>query len=919
MASTGEAAASPPLPASTNNTMTFRVAAIEVFELGRDGLWRRRRAAADAEADTRLVAALPSSPMASASATPRFDFSQTTASPLLQPAHAVEAARLFDQDSPPQRELPPGWAWLDGWHVAQPWTYSTAGCSVRRRKWVRDCSGPRASLSQHDDTYAWLLEEEQLDESAKAADSKDGGSADPDDDHAAIASEINSLWSHWGELVRESSASQNEAGQESLFSVALKALKLDESEHSQIALHDASDDEATGEDDGDGDLMRQASTASTTSDGWEKISPTAANDTYASFEELQHPDVEPTTILIMTIGSRGDIQPFVALGKGLQNYGHRVRLAGFEVFRDFVESNGLEFFPLAGDPVSLMKLCVDHSFFSLSFIFEGIVNFRTFYRRLLQSCWQACLEPSADGTPFHPDAVIANPPVTAHYHVAEALGVPLFIGFTMPWSRTGQFPHPMMADRGWGGYDYNRRTFKMLELTTWLGFGDIINSFRAKELKLPKLGIQEGAFCLHKNKVRHFYAYSPNLVPKPRDWPGWCHVTNYWFLDQGKTDWVPPADLEAFLGAGPKPVYVGFGSIPASDAKALTQLILAARERAGVRLILAGGWGGLGGDAAESASSNVFFLKSCPHDWLFPRCSAVVHHGGAGTVAAGLRAGCPTGIVSFFGDQFFWAEIVNRKGVGICTTAHALTEDWLTRAFEELPSDKYRTPAAQLGKEIEEMNGVQEAVRLYNINLPLDWSKRTETAVLFEHQSWITGRWLAPAFSDHFVAPATHENGDREQQRPATKEDVQVSHGWAWTKPWEIVHNKDCDNEGWMYASSSAGPFSSKASKQGFALCFPCRSDQITRLFVCRNNCVCLACVRVFAHPCLQTLCLANDFVFFTLSSRPRTLRVRLVCCRCFACGAGSVPVPVARDIATAQHAANSRDTANPFEGPMLV
>jgi hypothetical protein len=159
-----------------------------------------------------------------------------------------------------------------------------------------------------------------------------------------------------------------------------------------------------------------------------------------------------------------------------------------------VETHGIEFFPLAGDPKALMKLCVDHGMFSVSFIYEGLVNFRSFYVDLLNSCWQACIAPR-DGKPYAPTAIISNPPVmgaslhtfltltltptltltlthshshshslthsltltnTAHYHLAEALKIPLFIAFTMPWTQTAEFPQPMLADRGWGTALYNK-------------------------------------------------------------------------------------------------------------------------------------------------------------------------------------------------------------------------------------------------------------------------------------------------------------------------------------------------------------------------------------------------------------------------------------------------------------------------------
>ena len=156
------------------------------------------------------------------------------------------------------------------------------------------------------------------------------------------------------------------------------------------------------------------------------------------------------------------------------------------------------------------------------------------------------------------------------------------------------------------------------------------------------------------------YGYSPAVIPPPADWGADIHVTGYWFLDPAE-DWTPDAALTDFLAAGPPPVYVGFGSMSSRNPEATANLILDALARTGQRGIIHAGWGGL---QRTDLPASVMMVDGVPFAWLFPRVAAVVHHGGAGTTSAGLRAGVPSVVVPFFGDQPFWAQRVADLGVG---------------------------------------------------------------------------------------------------------------------------------------------------------------------------------------------------------------------------------------------------------------
>jgi UDP:flavonoid glycosyltransferase YjiC (YdhE family) len=148
---------------------------------------------------------------------------------------------------------------------------------------------------------------------------------------------------------------------------------------------------------------------------------------------------------------------------------------------------------------------------------------------------------------------------------------------------------------------------------------------------------------------------SPALIPKPNDWHNHISISGFYFLSLA-SNYTPAPDLAAFLEAGPPPVYIGFGSIVVDDPNAMTKMIFEAVKLTGQRALVSKGWGGIGADEL-GIPEGVFMLGNVPHDWLFNKVSCVVHHGGAGTTAAGIACGRPTVIVPFFGDQPFVSHL----------------------------------------------------------------------------------------------------------------------------------------------------------------------------------------------------------------------------------------------------------------------
>ncbi|PWA62788.1 UDP-glucuronosyl/UDP-glucosyltransferase [Artemisia annua] len=428
----------------------------------------------------------------------------------------------------------------------------------------------------------------------------------------------------------------------------------------------------------------------------------------ADFDTTDIPKFPPLQIVMLIVGTRGDVQPFVAIGKRLQEYGHRVRLATHSNFKEFVRSSGLEFFPLGGDPKVLAGYMVKNKGFLPSEPSEIQIQ-RSQIKDIVFSLLPACTSDDPDTKiPFNVDAIIANPPAYGHTHVAEALKVPLHIFFTMPWTPTSEFPHPLSRVRQPVA---NRLSYQIVDALIWMGMRDIINEFRKKRLKLRPVTYLSGSNSSPQD-LPYGYIWSPHLVPKPKDWGPHIDVVGFCFLDLASS-YVPPDSLVEWLENGKKPIYIGFGSLPVQDPDGMTEIIVKALEITGQRGIINKGWGGLGNLA--KSKDFVYLLDNCPHDWLFLQCAAVVHHGGAGTTAAGLKAACPTTVVPFFGDQPFWGRQVHARGVGpppIPVEEFSLKK--LVSAIEFMLKPAVKVSATELAKAMADEDGVTGAVDAFH-------------------------------------------------------------------------------------------------------------------------------------------------------------------------------------------------------------
>ncbi|MBN1568256.1 MAG: glycosyltransferase family 1 protein [Acidobacteria bacterium] len=419
-------------------------------------------------------------------------------------------------------------------------------------------------------------------------------------------------------------------------------------------------------------------------------------------------------ILIVTIGTQGDVQPYIALGRALMESGHEITICTCAHYEPFIREYGLDYAYFNNDFIDFMhtpegKIILGNA----GSAWETVVTVVPMMPKILHlaeqqitDIWEACKESA-------PDLILYHMKAPGVPDFAEKLGVPCMLAFWLPLhvptTRFSAMGFPNLPLGPW----YRRLTYQFTKMVGIMTSGRMIRKWRAQHGLDPRspglrMRLPDG------RPIPVLYGFSRHMIPPPQDWPDTATVTGFWFLDQDER-WHPPKSLSEFLSRGERPMYFGFGSIFGRDPKNATRIILEAVRRTGTRAILAQGWGGIEPAASENAES-VMFIESAPHNWLFPQVSAVAHHGGCGTTAAGLRAGKPSIICPFFGDQFFWGRHVERLGVGPSPIPQKrLTVERLCHAIDVAMNDStMRQNAATLGNRIRKENGTSNAVAFIN-------------------------------------------------------------------------------------------------------------------------------------------------------------------------------------------------------------
>jgi UDP:flavonoid glycosyltransferase YjiC (YdhE family) len=414
-------------------------------------------------------------------------------------------------------------------------------------------------------------------------------------------------------------------------------------------------------------------------------------------------------ITIISAGSRGDVQPYVALGKGLKEAGHVVGILASQDFQNLITSHGLDFYDMGGSMETVaqsMQGLLEQGNFLKILASMGPAAQRLVGQAALNGL-AACRES---------DLIIAGlGGLFVGLALSEKLGIPFVPAYLYPFTPTREFPSvlsplPQMRLPPWA----NSVSHRLAQQMMWQTFRAADNKARSQVLQIAPASFWGPFASLQRQKQTILYGYSPTVIPFPKDWGDFLHVTGYWFLEPS-AGWEPPIDLVNFLQSGPPPVYIGFGSMVNRKPEETADLVLQALARTGRRGILSSGWGSL---KKEELPETVFMIGSIPHTWLFPKMAAVVHHGGVGTTAAGLRAGIPAIVTPFMGDQPFWGQRIYELGVGPRPIPRRrLTVDRLAESIRIAVSDtEMQRKATRLGEDIRAEDGIARAVDVLEQN-----------------------------------------------------------------------------------------------------------------------------------------------------------------------------------------------------------
>jgi sterol 3beta-glucosyltransferase len=404
---------------------------------------------------------------------------------------------------------------------------------------------------------------------------------------------------------------------------------------------------------------------------------------------------------IFTSGTRGDVHPFLPLAKALLRSGHAVRLSANSEFRSLIERAGIPFTPVELDYNRLLlspEIQASMEKGGLNFLW---VMLRVFPRafEMIDRALADAARVDADG-----DVVLFTPNGPWGYHIAEALRIPAVFVCFQPAARSREVPNAV-AMASPGPKAVNWLSHVAFEYVTWLPLRSRINRWRKEQFHLPPLPITPP---FPKPEQSVWGAYSPTLSPRPSDWPEAWQVVGAW-LEDAAPDWKPPADLSAFLEAGPPPVYLGFGSMLTRSTARLSDAVRGALRSTRQRAVLSRGWHNLGPD---DLPGQIFLTDPVWHSWLFPRMAMIIHHGGGGTTAAAVRSGVPSMAVPHGADQPFWGNRAHALGAGPRPVAFKnLTADRLAEAIRQGTEDPaMRANAKAAGEKMRREDGVARAV-----------------------------------------------------------------------------------------------------------------------------------------------------------------------------------------------------------------
>ena len=405
-------------------------------------------------------------------------------------------------------------------------------------------------------------------------------------------------------------------------------------------------------------------------------------------------------ITMLTMGSAGDVRPYIVLGRELQKRGHHITLAAFSSFAHMVEEAGLHFFPLSGNAEDFISSVMNPDTNAVTYLPRLFKTLHAVVPDLLCDLEESCI---------NAEAMVCNYFGTVYYSVAEKLHIPCIQTHFFPMDPTASIPMSSVRNQNLGPV-LNKMSYKFAYFAIGTVEKILLSDWRKKSNVTKRKASTHPVYRIGNHEIPVIYAISPSVFPRPSEWPDNLKMAGFLF-DTSSNEWEPPKDLTDFLSSGEKPVYIGFGSMRSGDMNRMLTIILRSLHSVGLRAIISGTLS----DKSRKSNHKIYFANSyIPHDWLFPRVSAVIHHGGAGTVAAGLRWGCPTWVLPFAGDQPFWGMQVFRIGCGPKPVAR---EKISVQKFTEgllnlLSNPEYKKNAADIADRLANENGKETAADL---------------------------------------------------------------------------------------------------------------------------------------------------------------------------------------------------------------
>jgi sterol 3beta-glucosyltransferase len=407
---------------------------------------------------------------------------------------------------------------------------------------------------------------------------------------------------------------------------------------------------------------------------------------------------------ICTYGTRGDVQPYIALALGLLDRGNQVTLLAPENFKDFVESYGVNFYPLHGNAEAILQ-----SDKGQEVLRKGNIMAILKYMQRAGSEIQPVVNLDMLAGCTKADVLISSVLAVIWVRtIAEKLnkkwGV---VQLNPPSAPTKEFPFAGLAFINWA--PYNLFTYWLLGKLYWKFNKNELNKFRVS-LRLPVLTLKDMANG-QKENILDLYAFSPQLIAQPADWNSNTLVTGFLTLppkirEANKTETLPDGFLE-WLQHPDKPVYIGFGSMPVPDVDKITAIINEVLWSTNLRIVFCKGWSQI---PKLQSHPHLFVVDKINHQWLLPQCRAAVIHGGAGTLAAVLKAKIPVIIASVFGDQVWWGDIIQKKILGFHIPFMKLTAAKLIKAINQSQSAQIKNNAAATGDAINKEDGLNSAL-----------------------------------------------------------------------------------------------------------------------------------------------------------------------------------------------------------------